>query len=84
MIILYFILLVLLVATIFDRDVGLVFAFAFAQNNVYCTNLSTSPLDDNKDPMTTSVTENAPDANTVGFDTSDILEGLCCVLVQLR
>ena len=61
MIILYFILLVLLVVTIFDSDVGLefVFAFAFAQNNVYFTNLSTRPLDDNKDPMTISITENA-------------------------
>jgi hypothetical protein len=69
MIILYFILLVLLVVTIFDSDVGLVFAFAFAQNNVYSTNLSTRPSDDNKDPMTISITENAADANTVGFDT---------------
>jgi hypothetical protein len=79
MIILYFILLVLLVVTIFDSDVGLVFAFAFAQNNVYCTNLSTRLLDDNKDPITTSVTENAADANTVGFDTSDILEGILTI-----
>jgi hypothetical protein len=80
-IILYFILLVLLVVTIFDSDVGLVFAFAFAfaQNNVYSTNLSTRPLDDNKDPMTISITENAADANTVGFDTSDILEGILII-----
>jgi hypothetical protein len=79
MIILYFILLVLLVVTIFDSDVGLVFAFAFAQNNVYSTNLSTRPSDDNKDPMTISITENAADANTVGFDTSDILEGILII-----
>jgi len=81
MIILYFILLVLLVVTIFDSDVGLVFAFAFAfaQNDVYSTNLSTRPLDDNKDPMTISITENAADANTVGFDTSDILEGILII-----
>lgn len=79
MIILYFIFLVLLVVTIFDSDVGLVFAFAFAQNNVYSTNLSTRPSDDNKDPMTISITENAADANTVGFDTSDILEGILII-----
>ncbi|MGA8106269.1 MAG: hypothetical protein WB815_06400 [Nitrososphaeraceae archaeon] len=79
MIILYFILLVLLVVTIFDSDVGLEFVFAFAQNNVYFTNLSTRPLDDNKDPMTISITENAADANTVGFDTSDILEGILII-----
>jgi hypothetical protein len=79
MIILYFIFLVLLVVTIFDSDVGLVFAFAFAQNNVYSTNLSTRPLDDNRDPMTISITENAADANTVGFDTSDILEGILII-----
>jgi hypothetical protein len=81
MIILYFILLLLLVVTIFDSDVGevFVFAFAFAQNNVYCTNLSTRPLDDNKDPVTISMTENAADANTVGFDTSDILEGILII-----
>jgi heme/copper-type cytochrome/quinol oxidase subunit 2 len=51
MIILYFILLVLLVVTIFDSAVGLVFVFVFAQNN----------------------------ANTVGFDTSDILEGILII-----
>lgn len=79
MIILYFILLVLLVVTIFDSDVGLVFAFAFAQNNVYHMNFSTRSLDDNKDPMTISITENAADANTVGFDTSDILEGILTI-----
>jgi hypothetical protein len=81
MIILYFILLVLLVVTIFDSDVGLVFAFAFAfsQNNVYHMNFSTRSLDDNKDPMTTSITENVADANTVGFDTSDILEGILTI-----
>lgn len=79
MTILYFIFLVLLVVTIFDSDVGLVFAFAFAQNNVYSTNLSTRPSDDNKDPMTISITENAADANTVGFDTSDILEGILII-----
>ena len=39
-------------------------------------NFSTHSLDDNKDPMTISVTENAADANTVGFDASDILEGI--------
>jgi hypothetical protein len=72
-------LLVLLVLTIFDSDVGLVFAFAFAQNNVYHMNFSTRPLDDNKDPMTISITENAADVNTVGFDTSDILEGILTI-----
>ncbi len=79
MIILYFMLLVLLVLTIFDSDVGLVFAFAFAQNNVYHMNFSTRPLDDNKDPMIISITENAADVNTVGFDTSDILEGILTI-----
>ena len=81
MIILYFILLVLLIVTIFDSDVGLVFVFVFvfAQNNVYHMNFSTRSLDDNKDPMTISITENAPDANTVGFDTSDILEGIIII-----
>jgi hypothetical protein len=77
MIILYFILLVLLVLTIFDSDVGLVFVFAFAQNNVYHMDFSTRSLDDNKDPMTISITENA--VNTVGFDTSDILEGILII-----
>jgi hypothetical protein len=76
--ILYFI-LVLLVVAIFDRDVGLVFAFAFAQNNVYYTNLSTRQLDDNKDPVTISMIENAADANTVRLDTSDILEGILII-----
>jgi hypothetical protein len=79
MIILYFILLVLLVVAIFDRDVGLVFAFAFAQNNVYYTNLSTRLLDDNKNPVTISMIENAADADTVGFDTSGILEGILII-----
>jgi hypothetical protein len=51
MIILYIILLVLLVVTIFDSDVRLVFVFAFSQNNVYHMNFSTRSLDDNKDPM---------------------------------
>jgi hypothetical protein len=77
MIILYFILLVLLVLTIFDSDVGLLFVFAFAQNNVYHMEFSTRSLDDNKDPMTISITENA--VNTVGFDTSDILEGILII-----
>jgi len=79
MIILFFILLVLLVLTIFDSDVGLVFVFAFAQNNVYQMDFSTRSLDDNKDPMTISLTENAADVNTVGFDTSDILEGILII-----
>jgi hypothetical protein len=79
MIILYFILLVLLVVAIFDRDVRLGFAFAFAQNNVYCTNLNTCPLDDNKDPVTISMIENANDANTVMLNTSDILEGILII-----
>jgi hypothetical protein len=79
MIIFYFILLVLLVVAIFDRDVGFVFAFAFAQNNVYYTNLSTRQLDDNKNPVTISMIENAADADTVGFDTSDILEGILII-----
>ena len=79
MIILYFILLVLLVVTIFDSDVGLVFVFAFSQNNVYHKNFSTRSLDDNKDPMTINVPENAADVNTVGFDTSDILEGILII-----
>jgi hypothetical protein len=77
-IILYFILLALLVLTIFDSDVGLVFvfAFAFAQSNVYHTDFSTRSFNDNKAPMTISITENAAaDVNTSGFDTSDILEG---------
>jgi hypothetical protein len=72
-------LLVLLVLAIFDSDVGLVFAFASAQNNIYHMNFSTRPLDDNKDPMTISITENAADVNTVGFDTSDILEGILTI-----
>ena len=81
MIILYFILLVLLVLTIFDSDAGLVFvfSFAFAQNHIYHMDFSTRSLDDNKDPMTISITENAADANTVGFDTSDILEGILII-----
>jgi hypothetical protein len=75
-IILYFILIALLVLTTFDSDVGLVFVFAFAQSNVYHTDFSTRSLNDNKAPMTSSITENAAaDVNTSGFDTSDILEG---------
>jgi hypothetical protein len=77
MIVLYYVLLVLLVVTIFDSDVGL--AFAFAQNNVYCLNFSTRSLDDNKDPMIINVPENAADANTVGFNASDILEGILTI-----
>ena len=82
MIILYFILLALLVLTIFDSDVGLVFvfAFAFAQSNVYHTDFSTRSFNDNKAPMTISITENAAaDVNTSGFDTSDILEGILII-----
>jgi hypothetical protein len=83
-IILYFILLALLVLTIFDSDVGLVFvfafAFAFAQSNVYHTDFSTRSFNDNKAPMTISITENAAaDVNTSGFDTSDILEGILII-----
>jgi hypothetical protein len=77
MIVLYYVLLVLLVITIFDSYVG--FAFAFAQNNVYRMNFSTRSLDDNKNPMTINVAENAADANTVGFDASDILEGILTI-----
>jgi hypothetical protein len=79
MIVLYYVLLVLLVVTIIDNDAGLAFASAFAQNNFYRMNFSTHSLDDNKDPMTISVTENAADANTVGFDASDILEGILII-----
>jgi hypothetical protein len=81
MIMLYFILLILLVLTLFDSDVGLVFtfAFAFAQNNVYYTNLSTRPLDDNKNPVTISMIENAADADTFRLDASDILEGILII-----
>jgi hypothetical protein len=81
MIILYFILLVFWVLTIFDSDVGLVFAFAFAQSNVYHMNFSTRSLDDNKIPMTRTVstTENSAVVNTSGFDTSDILEGILII-----
>jgi hypothetical protein len=78
-IILYFILLALLVLTIFDSDVGLVFVFAFAQSNVYHTDFSTRSFNDNKAPMTISITENAADVNTSGFDTSDILEGILII-----
>jgi hypothetical protein len=76
MIILYFI-LVLLILTIFDSDGGLV--FAFSQNNVCCMSFSIHSLDDNKDPMTISITENAADVNTVGFDASDILDGILLI-----
>ena len=83
MIVLYYVVLVLLVVTITVNDAGLAFASAsasaFAQNNFYRMNFSTHSLDDNKDPMTISVTENAADANTVGFDASDILEGILII-----
>jgi hypothetical protein len=80
MIVLYYVLIVLLsVVTIFDSDAGFAFASAFAQNNFYHMNFSSHSLDDNKDPMIISVTENAADANTVGFDASDILEGVLTI-----
>jgi hypothetical protein len=83
MIVLYYVVLVLLVVTITVNDAGLAFASAsasaFAQNNFYRMNFSTHSLDDNKDPMTISVTENAADANTDGFDASDILEGILII-----
>jgi hypothetical protein len=65
MIVLYYV-VVLLVITITVNDAGLAFAFAFTsafvQNNFYRMNFSTQSLDDNKDPMTINVTENAADA----------------------
>ena len=66
MTILYYVLLVSLVVFIFDSDVGLAFA-------------GTRSLDDNKDPMIINVAENAADANTVGFDASNILEGILII-----
>ena len=66
MTILYYVLLVSLVVIIFDSDVGLAFA-------------GTRSLDDNKDPMIINVAENAADANTVGFDASNILEGILII-----
>jgi hypothetical protein len=58
---------VLFVVTIFASDVGLAVAFEFAQNDVYRMNFSTQTLDDNRDPMTTNVTEKAAYANIAGF-----------------
>jgi len=66
MTILYYVLLVSLVVIIFDSDVGLAFA-------------GTRSLDDNKDPMIINVAENAADANTVGFDALNILEGILII-----
>jgi hypothetical protein len=81
MIMLYSIFLILLVLTIFDSDVRLVFtfAFAFAQNNDYYTNLNTRPLDDNKNPVAISMIENAADADIFRLDASDILEGILLI-----